>query len=602
MAMATSKDERATANSTQDRSDLNTSSETEATAPLSDTKSPRSQSRLDTVMGGVEIMGFGGGMSFPDPPRPHEQVPSKSEFAMFTRRWTFLFSFGILSFCSSWMWMSFSPLATAVSHTWDVSTRDVNDLAGIYLLIRFSSLAISHNLVVNHCGLYYGLLCGAVLNTLGACIRYSRAGDYSQVYVGTVIAAIAHAIFHGSLPLLTESWFPESQRRTVMSLGELTNQLGIAVALGATIFADFTIPGFGIYPYIHIDDVNSSSESVDLNKLQHYMAAQLVMSSLGMIMVALVGGDKPNRDEHRGAPGHPEEASSDRLAAIIESYKDDSSLFCESTGDESSLLLGDAFILRYYSCEEGTSDELSRQSSGRSTVEYGVLESTRIFFSQWTNVGFLFAYSLPVGAYLAFPTFISQLLTFDRYGTFSNVSWSPGAIGWVGLIFQVSGIIGYFVSKTLLERRQGSFYVLRGILGGAAMSLLLFLLASTSTATKAQMESFLYYGEYTASVSGATVLGVMGLGLCLASANAVGVDIASSIASPAKKTTVLHILDSFASVWGYLQIKAGSWMMKNLDFVYGDGRISFLGSLSTVLAIALFLTTLLDALLRPRTR
>jgi len=558
---------------------LNTSIETASTAPMSDyaLKSPSTfSSMLDSGLGVIQL-NYSGSFDEQEGSRDEEGP----EFVLDTRRWMFLFSFAVMSFSSSWMWITFSPFATAVAHTWNVPTSSVDALAAIYLYVYVFTSSLSLYLVVNYLGLHRGLLLGATLNTIGASIRYFYVDDYSKVYIGTFIAAYAQTFTLSASPLIAGSWFGPQERATATSWGVLANQLGTAVGLGATIFADFTSPGSGVYPYIHVGDANSTAEKVDLNTLQHYLGAQLVMSFLGIVLVATFGGDEPGKPPSRAA----QILRSQRLSSVLDSYKDDN----RSLGDESSILLGDALFLKYYSCEDSNAEDFPVPGT---TSPLGYLESTKIVLSKWRNLAYLVAYGLPIGVFYTIPTFLSQLLTFDGYGTSTDISWSPAAIGWVGLVFQLSGVTGCLIAGRLVDRIQEHLSVLQGMLGGAAISLLVFLLAATSTSSCTDMES-----SITASVSGAVVVGLMGSGLCLAAAKSVGIELGTSIGFPADESAVGGMLECSAKLWGFVMVTAGAWMMEN-TYEYADGRICLLGTLAATVATALFITVLL----RPQTK
>jgi len=359
--------------------------------------------------------------------------------------------------------------------------------------------------------------------------------------------------------------------------------LGTAVGLGVTIFVDFNDDGTTTYPYIHIGDVNNNSDTVDMNKLQHYLGAQLVMACVALLLIAIFGGDEPPSPPSREAHN----ARVDRASAmefLAPKHRDSD---VPSADDESSLLLGDAVILQYY-----TGDE-SDFSMGGGPSPFDYIESVKIVFSKWRNVVYLVSYGLPIGVFYAIPVFVGQLLTFDRYGTESNVAWSPGAIGWAGLVFQLSGIAGCFIAGRLIYRTNEFRSVLRGLLGGSVISLLIFLLAATSTSSGVDT-SMISNDQSTTSVSIAIVFGLMGCGLCLAAANTVGVEWGRAMTFPADEVAVGGILECSAELWGFIMVSTGAWMMDNVDYEYGDGRICFLGTLAAAVTFSLVVTVLLQ--------
>ena len=58
---------------------------------------------------------------------------------------------------------------------------------------------------------------------------------YWIVLLGQFVASFSNAIFFGGGPLLSETWFPSSERATATAIaGAIAPQIGISIALGIT--------------------------------------------------------------------------------------------------------------------------------------------------------------------------------------------------------------------------------------------------------------------------------------------------------------------------------------------------------------------------------
>ena len=164
---------------------------------------------------------------------------SPVDFILYPQRWSVLASFACLSMSSAWMWITWSPLTVLVADLWNVDEGAVDALSGVYMYIYVPCSFLSLYLVVTHLGLRRGLILGAAFNLSGAVLRYTGRSDYNSVYVGTILAAVAQTFTLSTPPLIAGSWFGATERGTATALGVLANQMGTALGMGITIFANF---------------------------------------------------------------------------------------------------------------------------------------------------------------------------------------------------------------------------------------------------------------------------------------------------------------------------------------------------------------------------
>lgn len=143
---------------------------------------------------------------------------------------------------------------------------------------------LSMYLVSNHLGLAIGLKTGALLNCLGAIVRFAGgAQSYFFVYVGTFLCAIGQTFILPMLPLLSGSWYGSHERAEATGMGALAYQTGMLIGLGATAAVDFRIAG-----------TEGGGAEMDADKLDNYLKLQMVVAIVAMAMIfANVTTDRP---------------------------------------------------------------------------------------------------------------------------------------------------------------------------------------------------------------------------------------------------------------------------------------------------------------------
>lgn len=154
-----------------------------------------------------------------------------------------LFSFALLTISNSWMWITWSPITKDMEEIWGVSSPEVDALSIVFMYLYIPLSFPSLYLINNKIGMRNGLLLGAILNLVGAFIRWAGHSSYTWVYVGTVFCSIAQTFTLAIPPLLSHAHFKKEEYAMATSVGVLANQLGAAFGLGSTIVIDMTIAG-----------------------------------------------------------------------------------------------------------------------------------------------------------------------------------------------------------------------------------------------------------------------------------------------------------------------------------------------------------------------
>jgi FLVCR family MFS transporter 7 len=214
-----------------------------------------------------------------------DTTTSEYEYQLYPQRWFVLASFCVLNFSNGWIWVTWSPLTALVADFWGVSAGQVDALAGIYMYVFVPVNFVSMYLVSNYVGLATGLKIGAILNFLGTVVRcagVSTLHSYEFVYAGTFLCALGQTFILPMLPLLSGSWYGAHERAEATGMGALSYQLGMLIALGATVVVDFRTDD--------MDDVSSTGErtsTMDGDKLNSYLQLQMAAAALALLMIFL---------------------------------------------------------------------------------------------------------------------------------------------------------------------------------------------------------------------------------------------------------------------------------------------------------------------------
>jgi MFS family permease len=376
------------------------------------------------------------------------------------------------------MWITWSPISALVAQLWNVSEGDIDALAGVYMYIYVPGSFVSLWLIVHRLHLRKGLLVGALLNVSGALVRYQGMNDYSHVYIGTLLCAMAQTFTLSVPPLLSGNWFGADERATATSIGVLANQFGTAVGLGATGLINFT----------------DSTGKLNVTTLETYLCIQLGAATLALLLVIVfVTADRP--------PTPPSTAATMLVSemVVLPLCND------ESKASEETLLLNGSTKMRL----------------AETTPTY--FESVHIVFQD--ALPFVLVFGLSVGTYYTIPAFLSQL-----------VPWAPKQSGWLGVLYQLSGTIGSFVSGLTLDRFQHHRLLCLMLLCSAAASLVIFAFTNQ------------YY------------FAVFGAGFCLAAMNTVGMEFGTALTYPSNEAAVAGILECAAELCGFLLVTIGSYL------------------------------------------
>ncbi|ORZ03851.1 major facilitator superfamily domain-containing protein [Syncephalastrum racemosum] len=187
-----------------------------------------------------------------NPPRPLiskkssgllETAPLLTQTQSPWRRWCVLLGFSLFSFSSALMWVAFAPCLYIFSHyyfgpdTTTTRTNAINCLSNIYMLLYPILVQSTFPFFEDKgrapgTGLKQGVLIGAVLNVVGAAIRWQGAfpsiTGFAVLFLGQIMAAIAQVFMLAVPPRLAGAWFPANEINLATSIAVSANNLGIA--------------------------------------------------------------------------------------------------------------------------------------------------------------------------------------------------------------------------------------------------------------------------------------------------------------------------------------------------------------------------------------
>jgi hypothetical protein len=474
---------------------------------------------------------------------------SPGDFILYPQRWSVLASFACLSMSSAWMWITWSPLTVLVADLWDVDEGNVDALSGVYMYIYVPCSFLSLYLVVTHLGLRRGLIMGAAFNLVGAVLRYTGRNDYNSVYFGTLVAAVAQTFTLSTPPLIAGSWFGATERGTATALGVLANQMGTALGMGITVFADFSQTA------TNIDKHSNTHTLIDENMLKVYLGVQLLVATMAFILVAAFVADEPPTPPStatlliRYAKTKTDEAKAERQIqssthglhgdSIVPNEKTSLNNAVTSGNNDTSSPVGPSILS---SGKEGENNQ--------NIVPMGYFQSVREICSNSSSIFFVLSFGMSVGVYYTIPTFLSQLLP---------IEWSSHWTGWLGIGYQIAGISGSIGAGRLCDITQQHRAVSLALLSGAFISLVVFAITARVAPSG---------GSWTSTLG--FLLGVTGSGASLAAWNTVGLELGTSISYPADEAAVAGILECVAELLAFVWVTVGGSLVvvAHAEFIF----------------------------------
>jgi FLVCR family feline leukemia virus subgroup C receptor-related protein len=348
------------------------------------------------------------------------------------KRWLVLASFSLLTLSNSWMWITWSPIETQVATYWNVTDTQVDGLSMVFMYL-YIPLSFPALFLVQKIGMRRGLMFGAVLNTLGAWVRWQYLPSYTMVYVGTVLCSAAQTFSLAIPPLLSHAWFPPKERALATSIGVLSNQLGTAFGLGSTLLFDM---------------------ATGHDVLSNYLGVQCGTTVVACVLIFCFVTNEAKPNTGLGTATHQDnQINPDNQINQINQDNQDN---------------------------PNTTD----------TIELSYTDSLRSVLCVRNGLVLNFVYFIVVGCFYAVATFLSQLL--PNWNTNDPRQIQIGALGIV-LVF--GGVIGSSLTGLLLDHKYYTFHQMTiRLLLGCFLSMVSFTFVVSSDEEASHVPVFVVTG------------------------------------------------------------------------------------------------------------
>ena len=450
----------------------------------------------------------------------HEQRTSlqhePAEFILSPRRWLILTAFSISTMTSNWIWGTWSPIASEVAVFWGVPLSAVDGLASIYFFTNPFLVFFAMHLVVDVLGLAKGLWLAFGLNALGSILRWVGMSSYWCVYIGALFCAYTTASTVSIAPMLAVRWFGAHERSTATAIGVLAFQWGGSVGLGSTIVINFL----------------RSDGTLDGSVLSKYLFAQAFVATAGfLLLVFFMQNDEPPNPPSvsevvrrsrspKQTPGRS--MATEQTALFVTRHSTTDTEDCRtSVVNDSTYTDNDNRTVDTL----GDTADTSVKASLRLTVKYG-----------WK---FVFVYGISVGTLYSLQPFFAQF----------ESDWSPVETGWLGFLFQTTGVLGTYVAGRTTDKYQNHGVMMRALVLLGAVFLGCFGIFRTSD------QHWLIFAS------------IMAAGFCLAASVTVGFDIGADMVYPANEATVGAVMQLIAQLYSFVAVTVGGWTTADTTFV-----------------------------------
>ena len=142
-------------------------------------------------------------------------------------RWTAIAGYALVGAATQLVWLNFAGVTTVAAARYGVSESAIGWLAQVFPLL-YVVLAIPCGLILDR-WFRAGLISGAVLTALGACVRLI-GDDFGWLLAGQIIAAIAQPLVLNAVTGITGHYLLEKDRPTGIAVGTASIFGGIMIA------------------------------------------------------------------------------------------------------------------------------------------------------------------------------------------------------------------------------------------------------------------------------------------------------------------------------------------------------------------------------------
>ncbi|KAF9309651.1 hypothetical protein BG003_009515 [Podila horticola] len=160
-------------------------------------------------------------------------------YVTYKKRYVGLFAIVLLNLATGFVWLTYSPVATAAQGYLNCDNTIVN-LTSILYFVAYLVMSPVSGWMFEKKGIKKSLLFGALIQLVGAWLRYfanfiestpgNSGGRLALTLVGQIIAAGAQPFFLNVPPKFAAVWFSENGRTTATMIGSVSNAFAAAIA------------------------------------------------------------------------------------------------------------------------------------------------------------------------------------------------------------------------------------------------------------------------------------------------------------------------------------------------------------------------------------
>lgn len=446
------------------------------------------------------------------------------EYTLYKERYLVLFAFCVLTLSSSWQWITWAPLNSThlLADYWNLSEENgqgmIDELSGVYMYVFVPGSFIALFMLVNYLGLRKGLIVGGILNAIGSVVRYQGHTSYHWVYIGTIFCAIAQCFTLATPPFLAGAWFGSHERGMATAIGVLANQSGSALGLGVTIVFNF------------LDSNCVPREVLDDQKLAYYLRVQMGTSILALLFIILF----VRRDEPPTPPSLAASTSTRTKQRRAQDVGED----C-STADERTPILS---VPQTGILPLTVPNEVQKPS----IKQMGYTESITKAFQDGSTIALVLVFGLQVGVFYTWPTFLPQVVT----------DWSLKEIGWLGLLYQCSGVIGTFVIGKIIDMSQNYKLLMKIFSSTSILSITCLILSIHLSEFNSLVPQYKMFQHFRSSMVLIYVFTSL-VGFSLAALNTIGFEYGTAVAFPSNEAAITGLMECVAELFGFALVTFG---------------------------------------------
>ena len=186
----------------------------------------------------------------------------------------------------------------------------------------------------------------------------------------------------------------------------------------------------------------------------------------------------------------------------------------------------------------------------------------------------MLSFGLQVGVFYTFIAALPQFLS----------SWLGSREIGLGILYQVSGIIGTYLSGNLLDKLNQQYHrwIIHGLIFGAIIGISVFAWSVTITSSdnlsvfeEKSGVNFDFYQPSRCHLVRVVQCSCILLGFCLAGLNTVGLEYGTALSFPANEAAIFGMMECVAELAGFLMLTCGGRIQsQNDEAIIDHGRLS----------------------------